>query len=252
MDTASRQAGVLRRLQQDGQVSVTDLAAAFETAEITIRRDLEHLAREGVLRRVRGGAISLLTRRDELPFGVRVNEHAAAKRRIGRQAASLIGAGETVILDSGTTALEVARNLAERRMTVMPLSLPAAMILAAFPDVHLILPGVDVRSGEQGCSGSLALSAIASMRFDTFVMSCCACDVDRGVTAYDLSDASIKRAAMTASGRVVLIADSDKFTRSSPAVICDLTEIDTLITDTDLPSTRLARIRQVIPEVLRV
>src|SRR5690606_34030225 len=106
-------------------VTVAELAARHGVSEMTIRRDLDDLARQGVVRRIRGGAMSLLLRGEEPPFAVREREAVEAKRRIGAVVASLIADGEAVLLDGGTTALEVARALRERRLTVMPLALQA-------------------------------------------------------------------------------------------------------------------------------
>src|SRR5690606_4441598 len=125
MESSDRLRAIIEALRVNDTVSVTELAAQHAVSEMTIRRDLDELARQGVVRRVRGGAMSLLLRGEEPPFGVREREAVEAKRRIGAVVASLIADGEAVLLDGGTTALEVARALRERRLTVMPLALQA-------------------------------------------------------------------------------------------------------------------------------
>ena len=141
------------------------------------------------------------------------------KRRIGRVAADLLADGESVVLDSGTTALEVARCLAGRRVTVMPLSLHAASVLAQIEGVRLLMAGGEVRPGELSLVGPLATSSLATLRFDTAVMSCCGL-ADGQVTAHDLGDAEVKRAMRASASRTVLVADSSKFARSATAVVC--------------------------------
>lgn len=121
-----RQSLLIDLLQRDGRVEVAAAAARFGTAEMTVRRDLDVLVSRGVARRVRGGAVSLLMRGEELPFSMRALEASREKREIGRAAAEILADGECVVLDSGTTALEVARSLDGRRLTVMALSLHAA------------------------------------------------------------------------------------------------------------------------------
>ena len=130
---------LVEQLRQRGRVDVAAAAVEFGTAEMTIRRDLDALAQQGVARRVRGGAVSLLMRGEELPFAMREMSAAAAKQRIGTAAAGLIADGEAVGLDGGTTVLETARALRGRRLTVLPVSLHAAMALADSSSVRLLM-----------------------------------------------------------------------------------------------------------------
>src|SRR5690606_28338528 len=132
-----------------------ELAARHGVSEMTIRRDLDELARQGVVRRIRGGALSLLLRGEEPPFGVREREAVEEKRRIAAEIADLIADGEAVLLDGGTTTLETARALRDRRLTVLPLSLHAAQELSTAPRIRLVLPGGEVRPGELNFVGPL-------------------------------------------------------------------------------------------------
>src|ERR1700722_8905459 len=173
MDGVERRAALLALLQGTGRVDVAESARQFGTAEMTIRRDLDALVAQGAARRVRGGAVSLLLRAEEPPFSIRSVAAGDIKRQIGRMTADLLTDGESVVLDSGTTTLEVARCLAGRRVTVMPLSLHAASVLAQIEGVRLLMPGGEVRPGELSLVGPLATNSLGSLRFDTAVMSCC-------------------------------------------------------------------------------
>src|ERR1700691_5961983 len=159
MDGFERRSALLASLQSVGRGDVSESARQLGAAEMTIRRDLDALVAQGAARRVRGGAISLLLRAEEPPFSVRAVAAGDAKRRIGRVAADLLAEGDSVVLDSGTTALEVARCLAGRRVTVMPLSLHAAWLLASGEGVRLLMPGGDVRPGELSLVGPLATAS---------------------------------------------------------------------------------------------
>jgi DeoR/GlpR family transcriptional regulator of sugar metabolism len=242
MDMTGRRAALLEWLQREDRVDVTAAALRFDTAEMTIRRDLDALVAQGAARRVRGGAISLLLRAEEPPFSLREVAAGDAKRRIGRVAADLLAEGESVVLDSGTTALEVARCLAGRRVTVMPLSLHAAWALAGVDGVRLLMPGGDVRPGELSMVGPLATASLAALRFDTAVLSCCGLS-DGQVTAHDLGDAEVKRAMRAAASRMVLVADGSKFARSATAVVCATSEVDVLVTDSSIPADAAAELR---------
>src|ERR1700683_3929756 len=142
-----------------GQLSVAELAGLTGTSDMTIRRDLEILAEQGVLERYRGGARTLLLRGQEPPFALRAHEAADAKRRIAAEVSRLIADGETVLLDSGTTCLEVARQLHGRQVTVMPLSLQAIHTLSDAPALTtLMVPGGRPRNGEGALTGPLTLA----------------------------------------------------------------------------------------------
>ncbi|MEV6901177.1 DeoR/GlpR family DNA-binding transcription regulator [Amycolatopsis sp. NPDC051372] len=240
---------ILERLRRDGRVDVGELAGELDTSEVTIRRDLDSLAEQGTLRRVRGGAVSLLMRGEELPFALREVESAAAKDRIAAVVSGLVRDGEAVVVDSGTSGLAVARALTGRRLTVMPLALPSATVLATSSSVNLLLPGGTTRFGEGSMVGPITEAALAALRFDAFVLTCCGLSPDDGVTAHDLQDAAVKRAAKRSSRRTVLVAESAKFSRTALATVCGMEDVDVLVTDAGAPSEALERFRQAGVEV---
>jgi DeoR/GlpR family transcriptional regulator of sugar metabolism len=231
VDVQTRQQRILQELQEHDSVQVGPLAELLSCSEMTVRRDLEALERSGGLRRVHGGAVSLFLSAEETPYGIRALESSGAKAAIGATAASLLAEGETVILDGGTTAMEVARALRNRRMTVMPLGLRPIFELHECPGVRLMLPGGEVRPGELSLIGSLTESAFSELRFDTFVMGSCGIDGKAGITTHLLAEAAVKRAAAKASQRVIVLADSTKLGRVAFGHVCDLDEIDIVLTD---------------------
>ena len=236
-------------LQRDGRLDVASTAATFGTAEMTIRRDLDRIVALGMARRVRGGAISLLMRGEELPFALRVLDRAEAKGRIAAAVAAVLRDGEAVVLDSGTTAVLVGRELANRRLTVMPMTLHAASALAAHESIRLLLPGGDVRPGELAMVGPLALASIGALRFDTAVLTCCGLDDDR-ITTHDLGEAEVKRAMIQSAARVILAADGTKFRQTALAVVAPTTDVDMIVTDTDAPAEAVDSLRAAGLEVV--
>ena len=235
---------ILDQLRREGRVDVADLAVVLETSEVTIRRDLDLLAEQGTLRRIRGGAVSLMMRGEELPFAMREVESVVAKQRIAAVAAGLIRDGEAVVVDSGTSGLAVARALADRQLTVMPLSLHSAVVLSASSSVNLLLPGGATRFGEGSIVGPLAEASLAALRFDTVLLTCCGLSPEDGVTAHDLQDAAVKRAAVKSSRRIILLAEGAKFTRTALASVCPADQIDVLVTDETAPAGALAQFRE--------
>ena len=236
-------------MRRDGRVDVATAAAEFGTAELTIRRDLDVLVARGVARRVRGGAVNLLMRGEELPFAMREIEVVDSKRRIAAAVAELIADGEAIALDSGTTAAETARALVGRRLTVMPMSLHAVMALAGSASVRLILPGGEARPGELAMVGPLALAGIAALRFDTVVLGCCGVSPEGHVMAHDLGDAAVKKALLASGGRSVLALDGSKFGRAALAVVCELAAVDVVVTDDRAPAGAVAALQAAGVEV---
>ncbi|NUR24969.1 MAG: DeoR/GlpR transcriptional regulator [Streptomycetaceae bacterium] len=237
MGSPDRWKQIVDAVRAAGRVSVAELMELTGASDMTIRRDLEALAAQGLLERYRGGARSLILRGDEPPFALRVQDGQELKRRLAAAVAELIEDGESVLLDSGTTCLEVARALTGRRLTVMPLSLHAANALTGAAPVRLLLPGGEPRPGELALTGPLAEASIASLRFDTAVLGCCGLTAASGMTAYDLADASVKRAAIASSRRVIAVAEGMKLTRTALAVVAPAGAIGTIVTDDSAPAT---------------
>ncbi|MFG2951022.1 DeoR/GlpR family DNA-binding transcription regulator [Streptomyces adustus] len=244
MSNAERHGLITKAVRDSGAATVQELAELTGASEMTIRRDLDTLAAQGVLERVRGGARTLLLRGEEPPFALRTNESVDAKRRIAAEVCSLIADGESVLLDSGTTCLEVARLLRERPVTVMPLSLQAINLLSTTPgQTTLIVPGGQPRAAEGALTGPLTLASLAALRFDTAVIGCCGLSAADGLTAYDLDDAAVKRAAMTSARRVLLATDGSKLGHTAFAHVGPSSLLHTLVTDTTAPSEELTALQ---------
>lgn len=222
---------ILDAVRQAGRLSVAQVAELTGTSEMTVRRDLEQLHELGLLERFRGGARSLTPRGEEPPFAVRHQEGLAAKRRIAEAVAGMLADGEAVVLDSGTTCLEVARLLVDRRLTVMPISLHAATVLTGAPQLRLLLPGGEPRPGELALTGPLAEASLRALRFDTAVLGCCGLTAD-GLTAYDLADAAVKRAVIASARRVIAVAEPAKFSRVALAHVAPVAALSAVVTTT--------------------
>jgi DeoR/GlpR family transcriptional regulator of sugar metabolism len=231
VSTATRRRTLAQTVQQRGSVPVAELAAELGCSEMTIRRDLNALEHDGVIRRVHGAAVSASLRASEKPYPVRAFESSQEKERIGRAVAALIADGETVVLDAGTTAAEVGRALRGRPVTVMPLGIRTLVDLAHDERVRLIAPGGDIRPGELVVTGDLAEVAFERLRFDTFILGACGVDARNGVTTHVPADARIKRAALASSARTILAADQTKLGTVTFGHVCPLTALERMITD---------------------
>lgn len=230
---------ITEAVREAGRAGVAELAELTGASEMTIRRDLEVLAAQGVLERYRGGARSLLLRGDEPPFALRSQDGLEAKRRIATEAARLIADGESVVVDSGTTCLEVARALKDRRLTVMPLSLHAVNALTDGPQLTLLVPGGRPRQGELALTGPLTEASLSALRFDTAVIGCCGLTAEDGLTAYDLDDAAVKRAAMASARRVIAVTEGSKLSRTALAHVAPASTLHAVVTDQDAPEDQI-------------
>ena len=165
--TPERQKQILTLLTRQGRLSVTEIVEQFSISEATVRRDLESLASQGKAQRVHGGVIAIEQAPPELPILERENEQPDEKTRIGRAVASLITDKETVFLGSGTTVLEVARNLRDRRnLTVITNSLPVLNTLAGIKEITVITLGGMLRDSELSFIGHITEQALPEVRAD--------------------------------------------------------------------------------------
>jgi len=243
---------IVEQLALHDRRSVAELAELAGSSEMTIRRDLELLEGRGALRRVHGGAVRLALSATDLPYGMRELTNSGAKERIGKAAADSLLAGETVILDTGSTTAAVARAMAGLTLTVTPLSLHSLFALTLGDGIQLMLPGGLVRPGELSIAGSLTEATFADYWYDTFIIGCCGITAEHGATAVDLDDVRVKRAAIKAARRRIVVATEEKLGRVTLARICPVTEIDLLITDAGEDHETVAALREAGTGVLCV
>ncbi|MCU1520077.1 MAG: DeoR family transcriptional regulator [Arthrobacter sp.] len=248
MSTDERHRLIGELLRHREHVTVDELMAACGASGATIRRDLDVLAKHGVLRRVHGGARSLLAGGENPEYGQRELEDHAVKVRLAAGVAALLKDRGHVWLDSGTTATEIARQLQQREMTIMPMSLRAVNALTAGPPAgrrpDLLLPGGSLVLGEQSFRGPMAEANIRSLRFDSAVITPCALNLRDGLLAHDLDDAAVKRAGLESAGRVIVACSGAKWNASAVALVAPLDAVDTIVTDKALSAEELAQLAQ--------
>jgi DeoR family transcriptional regulator, aga operon transcriptional repressor len=226
---------------------VSDLAAHFGISEVTVRSDLDALAGEGRLRRVRGGAIAG-TPAPEMRYEEVVSQRASEKSRIGRAAASRVADGETVLLDVGTTTTEVARALlgrpSLRDVVVVTNSLTIAWELeAAIPRFTVVITGGTLRPLQHSLVEPLGGAILDQLHGHTLFLGCTGIDAEHGITNVNLPEAGMKRRLVQAAERVIVVADGSKVGRVTLARVCGIGEIDGLITDASADPAVLAVLR---------
>jgi DeoR/GlpR family transcriptional regulator of sugar metabolism len=254
---AERRRKILELIARNGQVTVADIVSVCHVSEMTARRDLADLARDGLLRRVYGGAMSSLGRSYEPPYLVRATDNLSLKQTIGKTAASMISDGDSIAFDVGTTTLEIVRALEDsHNLTIVTASLPIANeIVTRFSldsDIRLILTGGIVRAGELSMIGEFASRIYGELHVDKAFIGIGGISLKDGLTEYNLEDALVKRALIASARQVVVVTDGSKFGRTTTAQIVPLTEIDVIITDQSADQHTLAGLEAMGIEVVIV
>lgn len=248
-----RHARITEFLYEQGSVTVAALAELTAVSEMTVRRDLEKLERQGVCRRVHGGAVLPPGRGTEAALAERRDHHVDAKRRIGRWTAAQIASGETVLLDIGSTTLAVAEALASRgNLTVITPSLDIAILLADGGDNRTICLGGIVRRGEHSVVGSLTERALEEFHVDVCVLSAGGVSVVGGITEYHPEGAEVKRLMLRRAQRSVLVVDESKLGIQTFAVVAPLDAVDQVVTSAHPVSGQLLALHAAGVDVVNV
>ena len=226
---------ILEMLAHKGKLSVTEIVETFSVSEATARRDLNYLAREGKIRRYYGGAILFQKAAPEEPILQRTLEQQEEKERIGRAAANLIEDGETIFLGSGTTVLQVAKNLAGRPLTVITNSLPIINLMADWPEVTLTALGGQFRSSERSFIGHVTDKFIQDLRANKVIIGIRAISLEHGLTNDYMPETITDRAILQMGQKVIIVADHTKFGRVSTVHVAPVEVADTIITDKLVP-----------------
>lgn len=226
-----RRSRILKLAEERGFVSLQQLAAAVEASESTIRRDLEYLDSQGFIHRTRGGAA--YSGESITDLSVRESRASVEKRAIAAETASLITPGETVLLDGGTTTLEVARHLTGKTLQVVTNSLPIASLLMNQERIELIFIGGYVYPKTGVALGDQAVEALRNIYVSRLVMSA------GGVTSEGLFNSNAllvdtERQMIRAAERVTLVADHTKFGQRALSHLCPLNEVDQVVSDSGL------------------
>ncbi|NIA20569.1 MAG: DeoR family transcriptional regulator [Anaerolineaceae bacterium] len=229
---AHRREKILELISENSVATVAELAGEFHCSAMTIRRDLAELESRGQVERSRGGAIA--TRRIALEFALaeRAGLHAAEKAAIGRAAAGLVRAGERIIIDTGTTPLALARELASREgISVVTPSLAVVSVLLQSSGVECMLLGGIVRESSPDLYGPLVEENLSRIHADWAFVGCDGLTVGGGLTTTDLRVARAMALMMSNAAKVVLLMDSSKTAKDSFFKFAGIDDLDYIITD---------------------
>jgi len=243
---------IIERVAAEQTIHVGALARELGVSEMTIRRDIRRLERDGFLRQTYGGATAHLTRALDVAFNARALQHAREKRLIAMRAAELIGDARTVFLGIGTTSEQVARYLPARLdLTVVTASLPSASLLGTRP-VRTVAIGGFVLRDELSCGGAPALATLARYHFDLAIVGAAGLSARWGVTELTDEEAEVQRAALARADRVVVVADGSKVGTATMAVVAPADRVGVLVTDPSASPAELEALRALGVEVILI
>lgn len=223
---------ILKHLDREEKVQVRFLASALNVSGETIRRDLDRLEKEGMLKKVYGGAVKTKFHSWELPFDQKTTINVEEKRAICKAAASLVEEGDSIMIGNGTTPLEIVRFLADRSdVTLITHSTPVLLLAMEVFKGRIIFIGGEFERNQKSTSGPLAERMLQHLKANKAFISAGGLSTVDGITDYDLNGASVSRKMMERVEDVIVLADHTKFGKTTFAHVCSLTDASIIITD---------------------
>jgi len=251
MLASQRRQSILASLKRDGQAEAGFLSRQLGVSEDTIRRDLRAMAAEGLLKRVHGGA--LLHAPAEATLAVRQTIAPESKVAIAKAAARMIAPGQIVLLDGGTTAVQVARHLlTDLKATIVTHSPAVAVELSERPGIDIVIVGGSLFRHSMVAVGAAALEALGPIHADLFFMGVTGVHPTAGLTTGDLEEAAMKRALMAHAAKTVVLASQEKIGAMSPYRIADVTAATAIIVEAKTSSALLAPFEAKGVDIVRV
>lgn len=223
---------ILEKLQDEKRVLVSELSELFEVSEETIRRDLDKLDKEGLATKTYGGAVLVENTNTDMPFSVRKKRNMRGKGIMADIIASLISDGDHIILDPSTTAVSIVKALKDKkRLTIVTNSIEVLVELADVSGWEVISTGGTLRENYLALVGPKALESINSFHADKVILSCKGIDLEKGISDSNEMFSQVKKAMLRSAHQRILAADHTKFDKIAFSQICEVAEIDMVVTD---------------------
>lgn len=232
--TVSRRIKIIELLKTHGQVNVNELSESLGVTGVTIRNDLAQLEKKRILIRARGGAIKIEQNfaEEDYPLSDKQKKHLFEKREIGKKAAELIEENNTIIIDSGSTTYELAKNLKRfNDLTVITNALNVATLLAEYNNINVIVPGGMLKKNSLSLVGILAEKGFKDYFCDKLFLGVDGFDLNFGISTPNPEEAHLNQIMIGISKEVIVVADSSKFQKRGFAFIAPVNRINTVVTD---------------------
>lgn len=221
---------IINQLKSSQSVKLAELSEMLQVSEDTVRRDIELLAKNGLLTKVRGGAIPHSPNAHNFKERMHVSEQE--KEIIANKALSLIKPGDTILLDGGTTTYTLA-GLLDMPLTVITNNVPAAALLAGRKDMEVVLTGGRILPDCQATAGSEAIRMLEQLHVDICFIGICSLHHEIGVSTVNYMESDLKRAMISCSDRIVAVTKHDKIGTAEPYKVCPIESLHTIVTEID-------------------
>lgn len=235
MFAEERQKNISLILNNNGSIKVNELSEYFNVSEATIRRDLQEMEEKRLLKRTHGGAVRIDITNFEPSFLDKKDERQDEKLAIAKAAASMIKDGDTIILDSGTTTLQIAKNITARNVTVITNSIDIAEELSNNKDLEIVVTGGTLRFKTRAMVGHICEKTFSYFRVDKAFIGANGISSVEGITTPNFTEAQTKKAMISAANKVIVVADSSKIQNVCLSVICPISGVTSIITSGDIP-----------------
>lgn len=231
MLAAERKNLILEKLQEEKKVVVSELSQLFDVSEETIRRDLDKLEKEGMCTKSYGGATLRENSGIDLPSAIRQKKNMDGKKVIASILADMINPGEHIFFDASTTALSILEQLRDRELTVITNAVEVMLAASEDNDWKVISTGGTLFKQYMNLVGPLAMEGIESINADKAILSCKGIDLERGVTDANELISQVKQTMLRQANKVILAADYTKFDVIAFSHICNVVDLDMIVTD---------------------
>lgn len=227
-----RQEKILQYINKKKKAHIKELSDVFDVSKVTIRRDLDELADKGLIIKTHGGVMSIMNKFSyEIPYSSKSEINNEAKKKIGIAAAKLVDDGDIVIIDSGSTTLEVARNIKSQNITVLTNDIKISMEIAQIHNAKLIVAGGVLNESVYTLTGSQTVDTFKKVHVNKTFLGCDAFDLTYGITNRTMQEVEVKKSMIDAAEEVIVVTDSSKLNKKVFCFLCEISEIDKLIID---------------------
>ena len=250
MFAEERRLKIAEMINRGDSVKVAQLSREFGVSESTIRRDLNELEKFGLITRTHGGAVSTQINKLEATFNEKQDKYLEEKQKIGKIAAQQIQDGDTIIIDSGTTTWHIAKYIEAKNITIITNSIALANELSNREDIQLINTGGIIRSNTKAQVGSIAEKTIRQFRVDKTFIGANGVSLKSGITTPTLQEAEVKQAMIDVANKVYLLVDESKFEQVYFSWICDMEDMDYIITNRERPEDEMVQYKNLGVNIL--
>lgn len=239
MNITDRHEFILKNLKEKGKISIDWLCETMKVSSVTIRKDLKVLEEKNLLFRIKGGASNSNPYAIDRPILIKETINNEEKQRIAQEALKLIKNNDSIMIGSGTTVFALAKNLeASHGLTVITPALKVGLELSNKPHIEVLQLGGLIRSNSSSVSGQYAMRVLEEISCGILFLGADGIDLDFGISISNLSEATLNQKMLTSAQKVAILADSTKFGKRGLGKICELVDVDYIITDNKVsPST---------------